>query len=283
MANRHFILEPDHRITSSRNPRVRAVVALRKRRGREAYGRFVGEGPWVLRMALDAGVVPIEVFFNCDYLSVRDLPLLEQARRFGARLVQVSEAALRRMSYRDDPEGVLAIFSAWSTDLDRLSVGQDPLILVVETIEKPGNLGSMVRTACAAGADAVIVCDPQTDPFGPGVVRASLGTLFAVPVAVETGSVALSWLRSHGLSVIAATPQGRSQLWEADLVGSVAIAIGNEHRGLSSLWMSAADQSVRIPMIGPINSLNATMAGGILLYEALRQRQPRPGRGRPGG
>lgn len=273
VADRFHTPKPHYLISSPRNARVRAVAELRKRRAREAQGRFVGEGGWVLRMALDAGVTPLEVLFAPELLSPREIRLIGMARGKGATLVQVSEPALRRVSFRDDPEGILTVFSAMPTGLDRILVKEPPLILIVETIEKPGNLGSMLRTACAAGVDAVVVCDPQTDVFGPGVVRASLGTLFSMPMAVCESPRAIEWLRSMGVSIVAATPRGEKDLWNTDLRGGLAIAIGNEHRGLSSLWMEASDLAVRIPMTEAINSLNATMAAGVLLYEAVRQRR----------
>jgi TrmH family RNA methyltransferase len=167
---------------------------------------------------------------------------------------------------------LLAVARRFDTGLSRLRPGSDPLLLVAESIEKPGNLGTMLRTAEAAGADAVVAADPTTDPFNPNVVRASLGTLFRVPLAVAGSEETLAWLRDHGIRSYAATPEGAVPLWEADLTGAVALVVGSEQYGLSEAWMDAADGRVVIPMPGSVDSLNAAMAAGILLFEAVRQR-----------
>lgn len=272
MATRRTLSKPQTVITSPRNPRVRAVVALRKKRRREASELFLAEGAWPLRMAMRSGVAAVSVYYCPELLAPGEFELVSAAEASGAEVIEVGLEAMHRMSYRDGPDGILAIFRSWPVTLPRINLGPRPLILVVETIEKPGNLGSMVRTACAANADAVIVCDPQTDPFGPGVVRASLGTIFITPIAICSSQEALAWLNEKNISVIAATPQGSSLLWNAPMSQAAAIAIGNEHRGLSPIWMEAATERVKIPMLGAINSLNATMAAGILLYEAINQR-----------
>jgi TrmH family RNA methyltransferase len=264
-------------ITSPRNPRVRSVVALRKKRRRVASELFLAEGAWPLRMAMAAGITPVTVYYCREILAPGESHLISEAEHAGAEVIEVGLEAMERMSYRDGPDGILATFRSWRATLSRIHVKPRPLVLVVETIEKPGNLGSMVRTACAANADAVIVCDPQTDPFGPGVVRASLGTIFTTPIAVCTSHEALAWLRKMDIAIVAATPQGNRLLWDTPMQRATAIAIGNEHRGLSTLWMEAANEQVKIPMLGAINSLNATMAAGILLYEAINQRMRLPG------
>jgi RNA methyltransferase, TrmH family len=160
----------------------------------------------------------------------------------------------------------------FSTGLDRIPLTGAPLLLVAESIEKPGNLGTMLRTAEAAGAAGVIVADPTTDPFNPNVVRASLGTLFTVPLAVADSAAVVAHLRRHGVRILAATPAGAVAHHAADLTGAVAIVIGSEQYGLTDTWLDAADQRVVIPMPGSVDSLNAAMAAGVLLFEAVRQR-----------
>jgi TrmH family RNA methyltransferase len=158
------------------------------------------------------------------------------------------------------------------TALSALALGPDPLLLVVEAIEKPGNLGTMLRTAEAAGAAAVIVCDPATDPFNPNVVRASLGTLFTVPLAVADTPGTIARLGDLGIRTVVTTPGASLPHWEADLTGPVAVVVGSEQYGLSAPWLAAADCRVVIPMPGSVDSLNAAMAAGIVLFEAVRQR-----------
>ena len=184
----------------------------------------------------------------------------------------MSESAFRKVSYRDRPEGLLAVLRQPALPLTALRMGADPLVLVVESVEKPGNLGAMLRTAEAAGADAVVVADPTTDVFNPNVVRASLGSLFTIPLAVADGDEALGWLREMGLRVIATSPAAAEPCWKSDLSGGAAVVIGPEQHGLSGRWLEGADQTVRIPMSGTVDSLNAGSAAAVLLFEARRQR-----------
>jgi TrmH family RNA methyltransferase len=264
-------------ISSSANPRIKELVRLRTRRERDRSGLFLIEGYRELSRAL-AGGVSLAALYCCPalYLGGNDDALVEQARQTGAEVLTVAEAPFHKASYRDRPEGLLAVARQFPTDLERLHPGTDPLFLAVEGIEKPGNLGTMLRTAEAAGAAAVIVCDPTTDPFNPNVVRASLGTLFSIPLAVADTQTALAWLRRCGVRTVATTPSATLAHWEADLTGPVAVAVGSEQYGLSDSWIEAADQRVLIPMPGSVDSLNAAMAAGIVLFEAVRQRRSRP-------
>lgn len=260
-------------ITSPANPRIKRLVRLRERRERDESGRFLIEGYRELRRALSGGV-EVEELYCCPalYLGENEESLVEAAARAGAEVVPVGEAPFRKASYRDRPEGLLAVAHQFPTGLERLRPGPDPLLLVVEGIEKPGNLGTMLRTAGAAGAAAVVVCDPATDPFNPNVVRASLGTLFTVPLFVGDTPGAVSRLRELGIRTVATTPSASTPHWEADLTGPVAVLVGSEQLGLSDAWLAAADHKVVIPMPGSVDSLNAAMAAGVVLFEALRQR-----------
>jgi TrmH family RNA methyltransferase len=264
-------------ITSPANPRIKRLVRLRTRRERDESGLFLVEGYRELRRAL-AGRVEVVELYSCPalYLGENEAELVEAARRAGAEVAPVAEAPFRKASYRDRPEGLLAVARQFPTGLDRLPSGPDPLLLVVERIEKPGNLGTMLRTAEAAGAAAVIVCDPATDPFNPNVVRASLGTLFSVPLVVADTPAAVARLRESGIRTVATTPSASLPHWQADLTGPVAIVVGSEQYGLSSAWLDTADLRVIIPMPGSTDSLNAAMAAGIVLFEAVRQRATRP-------
>jgi len=260
-------------ITSVVNPRIKELVRLRERRERDRSGLFLIEGYRELRRAAEGGL-RLEALYHCPslYLGENEAALVEGARRAGSEVVSVAEAPFRKASYRDRPEGLLGVARQFPTSLDLLDPGPDPLILVVEAIEKPGNLGTMLRTAEAAGAAAVIVCDPTTDPFNPNVVRASLGTLFSLPLAVADTARTLAWLHQRGVRTVATTPSATRAHWDTDLTGAVALVVGSEQYGLSADWIAGASERVLIPMPGSVDSLNAALAAGIVLFEALRQR-----------
>ena len=260
-------------IASATNARIKALVRLRNRRERDEARRFVIEGYRELTRALDGGIT-IETLFVCPelYLGPNDAALVVRASEGGAEIVTVAEAPFRKASYRDRPEGLLGVAEQFDTSLARLDLSGNPLVLVAEGIEKPGNLGTMLRTAEAAGATGVIVADATTDPFNPNVVRASLGTLFTVPLAIAASAEALGALRAAGIRVVATTPAGEAAHFATDLTGPTALVVGSEQYGLSTAWLEGADQRIVIPMPGSVDSLNAAMAAGIVLFEAVRQR-----------
>jgi TrmH family RNA methyltransferase len=264
----------DLTISSTSNPRVKRLVRLRSRRHRDEEGRFIIEGYRELTRAVAAGVEIEEVGY-CPglFLGSNESALLSAAETAGARLVEYAEEPFRKVSYRDRPEGLIALARQFPTRLDDLSLTDAPLVLAVEAIEKPGNLGTMLRTADAAGVDAVIACDPTTDPFNPNVVRASLGCLFVVPVAIASSDETAVWLKRRGVRLFATTPSADLPYWDVHYSGGCAIAIGSEQYGLSDTLLSAADEQIRIPMRGEVDSLNAAMAAGVVLYEAVRQRR----------
>lgn len=260
-------------ITSPSNHRIKRLVRLRNRRERERTGRFLVEGFREIGRALQGDVV-IETLFVCPelFLGGNERELIAGAELTGTEIVMVADGPFRKASYRDRPEGLLAVAHRFPVDLDRLDPPDPALLLVAESIEKPGNLGTMLRTADAAGAGGVIVCEPTTDPFNPNVVRASLGTLFSVPLAVSSTHETLGWLRDAGIASLAATPAGAKPHWQADLTGPVALVVGSEQYGLTDAWLQGADDRVLIPMPGSADSLNAATSAGILLFEAVRQR-----------
>ena len=266
-------------ISSPANPRIKALVRLRKRRERDREGRFLIEGFREISRALDAGVNIGELYVCPEmYLGRHEGDLVDRAAATGAEIVVVSTGAFGKASYRDRPEGLLAVAGQFLTSLDRLDLSESPLVLVAEGIEKPGNLGTMLRTADAAGATGVIVADPATDPFNPNVVRASLGTMFQVPLAVSDSDEAIARLRESEVRILAATPDATVPHHAADLTGAVAIAVGSEQYGLTDTWLDRADERILIRMPGSVDSLNAAMAAGILLFEAVRQREQAAGR-----
>jgi len=263
----------DLRIESPSNPTVKDLVRLRDRSHRDEAGLLLIEGYRELTRAVASGVKVQTVYF-CEefFLGDNEAALLAEAARNGARLVSLARAPFAKISYRDRPDGLLATAPKVGMRLCDLTLSASPLLVVAERIEKPGNLGSLLRSADAVGADAVLVCDGVTDINNPNVVRASTGTLFTVPV-VEAGSEeTFAFLAEHGIKLLAATPHAESVYTEVDLASPVAIAVGAEQYGLTEAWMRRADLAVRIPMAGVADSLNVATAATVLLFEAARQR-----------
>jgi TrmH family RNA methyltransferase len=186
--------------------------------------------------------------------------------------ITVSRMVFEKMSYRERPDGWLAVFPIPSMALEELKTSETPLLIVAESIEKPGNLGAILRTADAAGVDAVLVCDPRVDVWNPNVVRSSRGTVFSVPTIECDNQSAFDWLKTHQIQILAATPSAQVSYTDVDLHRPVALAVGTEDRGLSDFWMSRADRQIQIPMHGQVNSLNVSVSTALLVYEAIRQR-----------
>lgn len=267
-------------ITSPANPRVKALVGLRRRRVRQEQRRTLVEGYEELELALDAGVVPHELY-HCPELMgepARGAQLVDRVAALGTEVVQLSRAAFEKAAYREGPDGFLAVVDSVERRCGDLDVPDDALILVCQRVEKPGNLGAMLRTADAAGADAVIAADPVTDWGNPNTVRASKGTVFSVQVASDGTSSVRAWLAARGIPLVAATPDTETEHTDVDYTGPVAIAVGAEKTGLTSDVLAGAEHRVRIPMVGRANSLNVATSAAIIVYEAVRQRRRRPGR-----
>lgn len=261
-------------IHSLQNPRVKHVVKLRKRSVRDEHRELLIEGYRELRRATDAGH-QIDTLYICEafWLGSNEPALLDDLAARGTRIIPCSREVFAKMSYRDRPDGLLGLGVYLDTDLNRLTPNPRGLYLVAEAIEKPGNLGTLLRTADAAGVDAVIVCDACTDLHNPNVVRASVGTLFTVPVAEASSEEAQAWLRSNEIAIASTTPDTEQMHFDADLSAGVALVVGTEQYGLSDKWLDRADLKLRIPMAGQADSLNVAAAATIVLFEAVRQRQ----------
>ncbi len=260
-------------ITSLQNPRVKYMVALRDRRERDRSQLMRVEGFEELSLALASGARPTTLFF-CPALfrDPQQARMIDQAAQLGTELIEVTPPVFEKMSYRDGPDGWLATLPLLNTTLAALPVASNPLVVVAESVEKPGNLGAMLRTADAAGVNALIAAAPQTDWGNPNIVRSSKGALFSVPVAAGDNHQTLEWLRAHSIQIVAATPQASRLYTETDMRGPVAIAVGEEKYGLSEFWLREADIQVRIPMFGRVDSLNVATATALLVYEVVRQR-----------
>lgn len=255
-------------ISSLQNARVKRVVRLqRKASFRRSEGLTVIEGAREVSRAIENGWVPTEL-----WLSPRaEFDCSDPSR--AASVVRCSESVFDKITYRDHPDGLLAVGPLVGCSLDEIAWSENPLVLVAEGVEKPGNLGALLRTADGAGVDAVIVCNPATDLNHPNVIRNSIGTLFYLPVAQTSSEEALAFLKERGIAILSAVPDGSTFYSDCDLSGPLAIAVGAEDRGLSAHWKRSADLNVKIPMRGKNDSLNVSVAAAIFLYEAVRQRE----------
>lgn len=272
-----MVKRPHTELTSVQNPRVKFVVHLRSKHERDKTNKFLIEGYRELLRAVDASQ-PVDELFICRelFLGSNEDSLIDCIEKQGVPVFDCTKAVFEKMSYRDRPDGLLAIAPQQHKQLSDITKTikskKNPLVLIAEAIEKPGNLGTILRSSDAVGIDALIVCDECTDIHNPNVVRASVGTLFTIPVVESTTEETLSWLRENNFLILAATPQAKNEFTQVNMAQPLAIAVGTEQLGLSKLWMENADIQVRIPMNGVADSLNVAMATTLLLYEALRQR-----------
>ncbi len=261
-------------ISSLQNSRVKTIVKLRNRHHRDKLGKLLIEGYRPLLRALENGY-PIEEIYFCRelFLGENEDNLISDLARQGAEVFEVSKPVFQKMAYRDRPEGLLGIGPQRRRHLSDLEFKPNGLYLIAEAIEKPGNLGTILRSSDAAGVDALILCDACTDFFNPNVVCASIGTLFTVPIAEASTDEAIAWCREHQIQTMAATPHTDLAFTDADMTGPTAIVVGTEQYGLSDRWMREANCQVVIPMYGLADSLNVATSTTLLIYEAVRQRR----------
>ncbi len=268
-------------LTSLQNPPVKRVIKLNDRRARDEARQTVVEGVREVGLALGRGVVPVEAYLCPELIDgpeaesaaqrLRDLAATDTSELF-----YVTPDVFARMAYRGQSGGLLLVIPYHANRLDGLTFRGAPFVVVVEEAEKPGNLGAVLRTADAAGVDAVIVPAPRdskgTDLHNPNVIRASLGAFFTVPTIATSNEAAIDWLRGRGIAIVAATPAAETLYTDSDLTGPVAVVIGSEAWGLSETWLAAADRRLRIPMSGAVDSLNLSASAALLMYEVVRQR-----------
>lgn len=264
-------------LSSLQNPKVKHLIGLRERSERDRTNLFLIEGYRELLRGIDAGW-ELETLFICEelFLGSNEGALIIKAISNGAEVIKCTKKVFEKLSYRDRPDGLIAISLQRHLTLNCLkekTKGQNPFYVIAEAIEKPGNLGTILRSSDAVGVDGLIICDRCTDMYNPNVVRASVGTLFTVPTVEAKGLETLKWLKEQNISIVSATPHAKQVFTEVDLTQGVAIALGTEQLGLSELWMREATIQVRIPMKGIADSLNVAMATTLLLYETLRQRE----------
>lgn len=259
-------------IDSPANPRIKAAVALRDRETRTATGLTLVDGARECRRALEAGT-SVRSAFVCSSLArgTDASAVIRALAERGMAVVEVSERVHDRLAFGNRGDGVVLVVETPLTDLDALALGPDPLVLVTEDVEKPGNLGAILRTADGAGCAAVIAVG-GTDLFNPNVVRASVGTVFSVPVAAASASTVLAWLRASLIRPVAARVDAARIYTDSDLSGPLALVLGSESDGLSATWHDPAIEGVAIPMRGIADSLNVAVSAAVLAFEAQRQR-----------
>lgn len=262
-------------ITSLQNPKIKSIVKWRDRPGRDDANTVIIEGYRALVRAL-AGNYPIKEVLVCPELfqGENEDELLQRLAIAGARLIKVSKPAFLKIAYRDRPEGLLGIGPQIHRTLDELKIPADhpALFLVAEQIEKPGNLGTIMRSADATGVDGLILADPKTDLYNPNVVRASTGNLFTLPIAEASPAEVIAWLKKNNIQILAASPHVDQLYFRCDLTKPTAFVVGAEQYGLTKIWMDNADVTVRLPMLGNADSLNVSTSAALLLYEVVRQR-----------
>lgn len=259
-------MNTDNVISSVQNPKVKRLLALQQKSSeRREAGLFVVEGRREIERCLAAGFEVQTLFCTLEVASV--VPQGSYDRYL------VTPKVYERMAYRGSTEGMIAEVRTRQWQLADLPLTENPLIVVLESVEKPGNLGAILRSADAAGADAVVVCDPLTDLFNPNVVRASTGAVFSMPMVACTSEECIAFLQQHGISILTAQLQDSELYYDTDMRRPTAIVMGTEATGLTDQWRRAATAHIRIPMLGITDSLNVSVSAAILLYEAVRQRQ----------
>ncbi|MBE6224258.1 MAG: RNA methyltransferase [Bacteroidales bacterium] len=264
-------------IASAQNPKIKEVaLLLEKSRERRKEGLFVVEGLREIRACLRNGYKVRSVFYNACILAAEEIVKMFPAGvDADVALFSLSEAAYSKIAYRENTEGVVAVVEQKRLQLGDVVFGRrwsKPLVLVVESVEKPGNLGALLRTADACGVDAVLVCDPLTDLYNPNLIRSSLGGIFTNQVVACSNEEALGWLRANSINIFTAQLQDSQWYYNTDMVSPTAIVMGTESTGLTDFWREASNAKIKIPMLGELDSLNVSVSAAVLCYEAVRQR-----------
>lgn len=271
---RHF----SHKlVTSFQNPEVKTAYRLKNKRQRDLTDTFFIEGFRELSRAVQGKITIEKLFFSPEhFLKDQESSLIEQIAKMGAELIQCSKAVFEKLSLRDRPDGLIAVAKQRHLKIQDLEniikKKQNPFLLIAESIEKPGNLGTILRSCDAVQVDAAIICDQCTDIYNPNVIRSSIGTLFTQKVIECTTKDLLGCLLKSRIQIVAATPHAKKEYTQVDLAKKVAIVVGSEQYGLSKSWMEKCNIQVKIPMLGAVDSLNVSAATTLLLYEVIRQR-----------
>ncbi len=270
-------------ITSAQNPKIKNLLLLQeKSRARREQGLFVVEGRRELEHCLGAGYTVRTLFICPEIFGTMDSvenyflcssPKNQFSTESGLSVIEIPEQLYRKVAYRESTEGIIAEVEYKSLKLEDLKLPENPLVMVLESVEKPGNLGAVLRSADAAGVDAVIFCDPLTDLYNPNLIRASIGAVFTVPTVAASSEEAIAFLKARGIQILTAQLQDSSLYYDVDMRRGTALVMGTEATGLTDVWRQAASAHIRIPMLGRLDSLNVSVSAAILLFEAVRQRQ----------
>ena len=265
-------------ITSAQNAKIKELLALQeKSKERRKKGLFVVEGRREIIHCVEAGYEPHTFFICRDIITEKEFDSIMGAVEdnfcgMTCQIIEIPQHLYDKVAYRGGTEGVIAEMHCKEMALDNLRMKENPLVVVLESVEKPGNLGAVLRSADASGVDAVIVCDPLTDMYNPNLIRSSIGAIFTVPVATATSEEAIAWLKNNGIKIYTAQLQDSEWYYDTDMKGGTAIVMGTEATGLTDVWRKAADANIKIPMLGRLDSLNVSVSAAILMFEAVRQR-----------
>lgn len=262
-------------ITSAQNPKIKTLLELQeKSKARRREGLFVVEGQRELEHCMSAGYEVHTVFICREITGERGFNDICRAVEAGAgcNVIEIPKVLYEKVAYRGSTEGVIAELRCREHSLENLNLKENPVVVVLESVEKPGNLGAVLRSADAAGVDAVIVCDPLTDLYNPNLIRSSIGGIFTVPTAAATSEDTIRWLKAKDIKIYTAQLQDSEWYYDTDMTGGTAIVMGTEATGLTGIWRDAADAHIKIPMLGRLDSLNVSVSAAILMYEAVRQR-----------
>jgi RNA methyltransferase, TrmH family len=256
-------------ISSTQNPKIKGLLALEKPRERRRQQLFVIEGKKEIGMALAADYKIGNIFFCEDLVSIQELKPLGLPEKFHAR---ITREVFDKIAIRENSGGVVAVAEMKPHALNQLVLSKNPLLLILEGVEKPGNLGAILRTADAAGVDAVIICDPQTDFYNPNVIRSSIGCIFTKQVAAATSEETIAWLKKNNIDILCTYLEASKPYHTIDFKKPSAIVMGTESTGLTEVWTKNSDANIIIPMSGKIDSMNVSTAAAVVVFEAKRQR-----------
>lgn len=254
-------------LTSAQNPKIKQLLLLQQKSAERRKNQlFVVEGQREIAHCISVGY-QLDTLFVCPEIAGPDAVIPEDCRCY-----YVSKAIYEKIAYRGSTEGMVAEFRTHYTTLDDLHLSPSPLVVILESVEKPGNLGAILRSADASGVDAVIICDPLTDLFNPNLIRSSIGAVFTVPTVACSSEECIAFLKKHGIQILTAQLQDSNLYYATDMKRPTAIVMGTESTGLTNQWREAADAHIRIPMLGRLDSLNVSVSAAILMFEAVRQR-----------
>lgn len=265
-------------ITSAQNPKIKTLLELQeKSKARRREGLFVVEGQRELEHCISVGYEAHTVFICREITGEKGFNEICRAiesgnSRTSCTVIEIPKVLYEKVAYRGSTEGVIAELRCKEHNLENLNLKVNPVVIVLESVEKPGNLGAVLRSADAAGVDAVIVCDPLTDLYNPNLIRSSIGGIFTVPTVAATSAETIKWLKANNIKIYTAQLQDSEWYYDTDMTGGTAIVMGTEATGLTEIWREAADAHIKIPMLGRLDSLNVSVSAAILMYEAVRQR-----------